>query len=770
VRLADALAPYLTVTPSLVPTFAAQLKHERIQTGADPLTGDALQAVVVHLMRALAAEKPTIWILDDLHFAPRESHDFFLAMARAVEDHRILLLATARPGVGLEDFSRLENFARVPLDRLGARQIFDLLEDAFSSEGLAEKLGGKIAKKSDGVPLFIFEMIRGLKDGRFITEQPDGTYVQTQVIDEIQVPSAVKDLIEGRMRGLTEHQRAILDAGAVCGMTFEPALVAQVVEEKRVRVLRELAEIERRHGLVRGEEDHVRFDQNQIQEVLYGDLLPDLRREYHTLMAEAYAERRGEEPGADDAVFLVRHHLRGSQPQKALPHLEAALDHLKQGYRNDALLDLAGRALKLSGLLEGSDRVRVLLRLAGHLDLLGRREEQRAAVDEAVVLADATGDPALRAKAWSALAGLSIALAAHDVAKPAIERALDLARAAGDKKVELRAWGNLGNVCLQLGRYADAQEHLKQALALSQEIEDREGEANITCHLGNVFYGLGRYAEAETHYERFRVLSRAGGDRRGESIAAGNLGAIRGNAGRWAEALEHFERNRALSREIGYRQGEALATECLGGVSSRLGRYDESRGHHERARGLCREIGDRTLEGYTLASLGTLAESEGKVDAAERYYEEALGLRREIGSRAGIAETLAGLGGLAVAKGDTGVAVSHVDEALALARESKNPGTILTVTIERARLPDGDVDAAVAALVDHEEGLEHPVKMNARFRLWELTQDRVHLDEAHRLLTFMRDHAPEDDRESMIKNVPLHRDIMKAREEQGEEE
>ncbi len=65
-RLADALAPYLTVTPSLVPTFAALIKHESPPTGAEPLGGDALQAVVVHLMRALAAEKPTVWIADDL--------------------------------------------------------------------------------------------------------------------------------------------------------------------------------------------------------------------------------------------------------------------------------------------------------------------------------------------------------------------------------------------------------------------------------------------------------------------------------------------------------------------------------------------------------------------------------------------------------------------------------------------------------------------------------------------------------------------------------
>ena len=53
-------------------------------------------------------------------------------------------------------------------------------------------------------------------------------------------------------------------------------------------------------------------------------------------------------------------------------------------------------------------------------------------------------------------------------------------------------------------------------------------------------------------------------------------------------------------------------------------------------------------------------------------------------------------------------------------------------------------------------------------RLWELTQDQTHLTEAHRLLEHPRDHAPEDCRDSMIENVSLYRDIMKAWEEHGE--
>ena len=39
---------------------------------------------------------------------------------------------------------------------------------------------------------------------------------------------------------------------------------------------------------------------------------------------------------------------------------------------------------------------------------------------------------------------------------------------------------------------------------------------------------------------------------------------------------------------------------------------------------------------------------------------------------------------------------------------------------------------------------------------------RAHLA-AHRLLSHLRDHAPEEHRETMIENVPLNRDIHRAR-------
>jgi hypothetical protein len=57
--------------------------------------------------------------------------------------------------------------------------------------------------------------------------------------------------------------------------------------------------------------------------------------------------------------------------------------------------------------------------------------------------------------------------------------------------------------------------------------------------------------------------------------------------------------------------------------------------------------------------------------------------------------------------------------------------------------------------------------MEARFRLWGLTRDKTHLAETKSLLDFAVRHSPEEYHTSMIENVPLHRDIMRAWEEHG---
>ncbi|MHC4940718.1 MAG: protein kinase domain-containing protein [Planctomycetota bacterium] len=727
--LEEAVAPYLTVTPSLIPSFAALIKHETPPTGTEPLHGEALQAVCAHLMRALSEEHPTIWIIEDLNFAPRESRDLLHALARAVAPLRVLLIITTRPGMAeseLSHFTRLGNLQRRTLARLGARDVIELLRDAFKSESIAAKLGGTIAYKSDGVPFFVFEMIRGLKSGSLLKQQPDGSYVQTQVISEIEVPSAVKDLIEARLEGLSKDERAVLDLGAVQGFEFDPDLVARVRGLKRIQVLEMLADLERRSGIVRGGAGVCSFDQYQIHELLLERLMPDLRAEYHTLLAEAFAEREGiDEPDEDltgeEALFLAWHAMHGSNPRFGLPYLNAALAYLSSAYRTDAALTLASRALEAKRLLKGPDRVEVLLHQAALLNQLGRREEESDVLEEALRLADKLEDLRYRSRARRAVGWQAHVRGKNDEALPLLTEAAELAK----------------------------------------EGEFQAEEADAVGALGVVFALTGKPEEAIKQFERHLEIARALGDRRGEATATSRAGAMHFTIGNLAESIAYTEKSLALSEEIDLER-HGIDNMNLAEMLIVVGQSERASELFEKARSIFHSIGSRRYEAMVLGNQGRLHQRFGESEAAAQQFREALQLQEQVGDLRSLALSHCDLGRLGIQDGNTSEADRQLDEARAIANRIGAPEFDALAAANMALLPGGDVDAARRALREHGARLEFPEEMSAFFALWKAGGNSEDLAKAYEMLTHLRDRAPEEYRESMIENVPLHKAIMEA--------
>jgi tetratricopeptide (TPR) repeat protein len=700
--LAESVAPYLKVTPSLIPGFGSLVTQSGSPAEDEPITWGAFTTACVHLLRSLSEERPLLWMIDDLHFAPQESRDLVLALARAVAGKRALIIITSRPGLPEQELAhlgRLEHFDRIPLRRLGAREVVELLRSALRSESIANRLGGVIAYKSDGVPFFVFEMIRALEQGQLLQRREDGSYVQSQVIDEIEVPSAVMDLIQGRLRDLDKVQREILDVGSVQGLRFDPALVAEVLGHKHVHVLQHLAQIERQTGLIRGVEGGLEFDQHQIQEVLYGTLLPALRAEYHTLLARAYASRLHGEPRSPDHAFLASHLMRGSDAALGLPHLQPALAHLARNHRNESLVDLADRALKLD--LDAATRVDVLLRKAEHLGRLGRRELQRDALLEAAARAEddhqhararialagelvdtsdlngavevAQGvlavekDAMLRGQAEGVLGRALLNLGRFADARPHLERQYEAAR--GEPKREAAACGDLGMLEKSVGNYAEARSRFKRQMEIAKQIGSRSTESAASGNLGVICKVVGNFHEAGAYLERHRELAREIGDRMGESSATGNLGLVLKNLGCPEEARSLFQESLEISREIGNRLGEARASGHLGLVAKAAGRYDEARSCFEAARVLSEEVGDVHGRIIAAGNLGNVDFDLGRFESAREHFGAWRDAAREIGDRQGEVIALGNLGNALHALGELPEARDRFAQSLELACE-----------------------------------------------------------------------------------------------------
>src|SRR5262249_10008666 len=162
-----------------------------LPAGAERLTAEAQQAVHLHLVRALAADRPTLWVVDDLHFASGDARRTAISMARAAAGRRLLVVLTSRPGLparDVESLRRLEGLHRASLARLSPREVVRLLRDALGSDALADRLGARIAYKTDGVPFFVFEMLKSLKQSGALGGAGTAPFATSRLLDQVEVP------------------------------------------------------------------------------------------------------------------------------------------------------------------------------------------------------------------------------------------------------------------------------------------------------------------------------------------------------------------------------------------------------------------------------------------------------------------------------------------------------------------------------------------------------------------------------------------------------
>jgi tetratricopeptide (TPR) repeat protein len=666
-------ADVLSDMPSLIPAFEAMLRGEAPPDGVQPLSKDALQACFVQATFGIASERPTVILIDDLHFAPEDGRAMFAALAMAVAQMPVLLVGTTRPGMPeswLSGLTRMEQTTALSVPRLAPEHIFKLLRDTFQSDRLAREVGKQISEKSDGNPFFVFEIVNGLREGRFIAVREDGAWETTQFIDEIQIPSSVLDLVNARVAELDEEERDLLEIAACCGYEFEPTLVAAVCGLGAIPALKKFGRIEKGHRLVRSSGSKYVFDHHNVQEVLYEAMHPALREQYHAAIADALETRERAADGdvsrldGGIAVQLCEHLLRGGQPDRVARYLERALDHLEAAYDTDRAVDLSMRALEANRGIEPETRMALLLRTASGLNHLGRRDDEGRVLEESLALAQSLDSVQETARVRERLGLHRLLLGRYQEAHDLLEVAVREAHDAGDAVTEAAAMGKLGNALYVLGRRDEARARHEEQFAIAERAGDERGQALACGNLGILDWAAGRYAEAREQYGLYLALCRAMGDRRNEAIATSNLGQVYSTEGDLTQAAEHYRRSAEISGEIGFRLGEATATGNLGAILIRLGRFDESLECYGSAIALGEAVADlrgvlraRDGRGYALAALGRFAD-------ALKAHERTIALASELGNLETELKAIAGAAGAELSLGRIETAVERLRPAV----------------------------------------------------------------------------------------------------------
>ena len=463
---------------------------------------------------ALGEMQPLVLEVEDLHWADPSTLEWLGLLAEQCATAGILLLLSYRPEFE-PPWAHREHVLPIALTRLRPRDARELASAALSESALPEAIVEQIASRSDGIPLFVEELARGVVEAAL---DPGGS------LSDLEIPETLQDSLMARLDNLGEAKQ-VAQLGAVVGREFGYALIESVapVPEAALREgLGRLVEAELLYQRGLPPQATYSFKHALVQDTAYDSLLGSQRRELHGRIADVLGERFGERV-AREPELLARHLQQAGRTEAAIAQYERAAQQATQRFAQSEALAHLREALALVTRLPESavrDEREVRLQIAFGSAIFAVRggwdpEAERAYLRARVLCAGSESPASVRA-----LLGLSLfhfsrseVLASLELA----EQALALAEGASDVYPRVVAHTRLGWCRCFLGEIRIAHDHLKRAVALDGLGEHRGVASAWGQDWGLAARGLGAHLtlslgypeRARTEMEQMLALARA---------------------------------------------------------------------------------------------------------------------------------------------------------------------------------------------------------------------------------------------------------------------
>ena len=337
----DALAVLTRGSESELEFLFPLLRAGRPAPAAPPPTPDSnlqLYWTFAQLLKALAARRPLLIVLDDLHWTDASSAELLRFIARHLVDSPILIVATvneaeraahpALPGVeqSLQGLGIAAGYHLPPLSHVDTAE---LVRQAFGvGEAVTREFTALLHGWTRGNPFFIEETLKALVDaGRLRRE--GGQWLGWEM-DDMELPGSIRDAVLLGVSRLSAAAREVAEVVAIVGTRSRYETLQSVCslgEPELVEALEELC-----HRNLLGEADGeggplYEFQHPMVRKILVGEIGLARQRLVHGKIAAALERLYGTR-ALDHAEELALHFTRGGVEggtDKAVGYLAAAL-------------------------------------------------------------------------------------------------------------------------------------------------------------------------------------------------------------------------------------------------------------------------------------------------------------------------------------------------------------------------------------------------------------------------------------------------------------
>jgi class 3 adenylate cyclase/tetratricopeptide (TPR) repeat protein len=394
--------------------------------------------------------RPLIMAIEDLHWSDSSSEESLKELLDHIAGARVFLLFTYRPEF-VHTWGAKSYHSQVNLNRLSNRESLSMMTHLLGTEDFDKDLEELVLEKTEGVPFFIEEFIRSLRDLNII-EREDNRYHLAKDIQKVIIPSTVQDMIMARVDSLPEGAKEMLQTGSVIEREFSYELIKQVTGLPEKELLSRLSALKDAELLYeRGIYPHSTyiFKHSLTQEVVYNSILTKRRKKLHEDIGNAIEQLYQDNIDAYYGI-LAEHFIDSENYEKGAAYSKLAS---KRAVETASLNEAINYALKRISALEKSPRTDSL--------------------DERII--------DLRTIVGLLMLEMNYFKRAREIVAPIVESVLK----GGNHKRMSQILTIIGTYDFAVEEnYTKAFEHLEKALRISKEIEDMFTLASVSYWIG----------------------------------------------------------------------------------------------------------------------------------------------------------------------------------------------------------------------------------------------------------------------------------------------
>jgi len=548
---------------------------------------DALQQVVLKI----AESRPLIIAIEDLHWIDQSTEEVLKYFLEKIAKSKIFLIFNYRPKY-VRPWKNDAYHSEITLNRLSNRESLKMVYHILGTRILEQSLESLSLEKTEGIPFFIEEFVKSLKDLKLAVKRAE-KYCLVKDFQEMTIPSTIQDVIMARVDALPKIAKDILQTGAAIEREFSYGLVRLIIDISEQELLSHLT-------LLKGTElvyergvfpkSNYIFKHALTRKVIYDSILTRRKKILHETIGNAI-EKLSEDSIERQYGVLAEHFISSGNYEKGAKFSRLAE---RAAEKAASLVDALGYAQKRIDCLE--------------------KLPQTDAIKKEII------------DARTVLGLYSIQSGFHADANKAVGPILELAESLGYKRRLSQIYTIIGTYhYLVEENFPEAIKNLDAALNISGELDDM-----VSTLFSNFWSAIVRsvnceFEKAGAHIAKALEINQAANSHWGVSIIKSNLsyfiyffkGSMDKSYQTSGEALQG-------ANESGDIFSKAMASVCHGIACYGCGFFEKAILHLTEGCAFCDRIKLVIFHGLAHFFLGEAYFEMGNFKKAEDNYKEAI--------------------------------------------------------------------------------------------------------------------------------------------------